>query len=61
MNNKVLLLNYLLNKTIKERDCMDKIFYSSDNYIVFGRKFSGYTYKRRMIDNKLFGFELIIT
>jgi hypothetical protein len=60
MKNKVILLNYLLNKTLKDKQEMDIIYNQVNDYISFSKKIYGPITKHRMINNNLFGIELII-
>jgi hypothetical protein len=60
MKNKVILLNYLLNKTLKEKQELDIKYSQVEDYVCFSKKMYSYIKKYRMINNNLFGIELKI-
>lgn len=58
---KVLLLNYIANKTFEEKIEMDNLYYDLKDYILFSRKIYGPTKKGRYINDKLYGIKLKIS
>jgi hypothetical protein len=58
---KIILLNYLLNNTIKDKNILDEIYYENNDLIIFTRKMYTPIKKYREINEKLFGIKIEIT
>jgi hypothetical protein len=57
----IILLNYLLNNTIKDKNILDEIYYENNDLIIFTRKMYTPIKKYREINEKLFGIKIEIT